>query len=62
MKRKIIEVYVEENEDEQTFTIEKVEDSEVANETIKALAVIFYKLKSKEESLKLTYDEEDLNG
>ena len=61
MKRKIIEVYVEENEDEQTFTIEKVEDSEVANETIKALAVIFYKLKSKEESLELTYDEEDLN-
>ncbi len=61
MKRKIIEVYVEENEDEQTFTIEKVEDSEVANETIKALAVIFYKLKSREESLELTYDEEDLN-
>ncbi len=57
-KRKIIEIYAEENEDITTFIIEKVEDSEVANETIKALATIFYSLKDKDDKFEIEYEEE----
>ena len=57
-KRKILEIYTEENENETTFIIEKVEDSKVANETIKALATIFYNLKDKDDKLKINYEED----
>lgn len=58
-KRKIIEIFVEENDDTTTFTLEKVEDSAVANETIRALAMIFVRFKEKEDSIELEYEGDD---
>lgn len=44
-KRKIIEIYVTEKEnDEIGISFEKVEDTEVANDILKDLLVIFTKL------------------
>lgn len=47
-KRKIIEVYITENDEENTvsFEFEKKEDTEIANSTMKALLMMFSNLKS----------------
>lgn len=46
-KRKIIEVYITENDEENTvsFNFQKTEDSEIANSTMKALLMVFSNLK-----------------
>ena len=45
-KRKIIEIYVTENKEEDTASFEfiKTEDSEIANETLRGLAMIMANL------------------
>jgi len=47
-KRKIIEVYITENDEENTvsFEFKKKEDTEIANSTMKALLMMFSNLKS----------------
>lgn len=47
IKRKIIEVYITENDEENTvsFEFEKTEDTEIANSTMKALLLMFSNLK-----------------
>jgi len=47
-KRKIIEVYITENDEENTvsFEFEKKEDTEIANSTMKASLMMFSNLKS----------------
>lgn len=57
-KRKIIEIYVTENEEEDSisFEFEKVEDTEIANETIKGLMMIFATYKDEEDELEVHYE------
>lgn len=47
-KRKIIEVYITENDEENTvsFEFKKTEETEIANSTMKALLMVFSNLKS----------------
>ncbi len=54
-KRKVIEIYVTENEQEETtsFEFEKVEDSDVANSTMKMLLYMFSKFKHEEDTLEV---------
>ncbi len=58
-RRKIIEIYVTENEDKDTtsFEFEKIEDSDVANSTMKMLAYMFSMYKREDECLTLYGDE-----
>lgn len=57
-KRKIIEIYVEENEDITSFDFIKVEDSDIANETMRALVQIFSVFKDKEDELEVVVEDE----
>ena len=54
-KRKIIEIYVTENEEEDTtsFEFERIEDSDIANSTMKMLAYMFSKYKNKDDNLEI---------
>lgn len=47
-KRKIIEVYITENDEENTvsFEFKKTEETEIAKSTMKALLMVFSNLKS----------------
>lgn len=62
-KRKIIEIYVTENEEEDTisFEFEKVEDSEVANSTMKGILNIFVALKDAEDELTVRCSKDETN-
>ncbi|MBQ9657631.1 MAG: hypothetical protein IJV31_02550 [Clostridia bacterium] len=57
-KRKIIEIYVTENEEEDTtsFEFEKIENSDVANSTMKMLVYMFSKYKHEDDTLELYGD------
>lgn len=57
-KRKIIEIYVTENEetDSVSFEFEKMEDTEVANATMKGLLMIFANYKDDEDELEVEYE------
>lgn len=54
-KRKIIEIYVTENEEEDitSFEFERIEDSDIANSTMKMLAYMFSKYKNKDDNLEI---------
>lgn len=56
-KRKIIEIYVEENTEEDTvsFEFKKVENTEIANMTMKGLIMMFGSQKSDEDELEVEY-------
>lgn len=56
-KRKIIEIYVEENTEEDTvsFEFKKVENTEIANMTMKGLIMMFESQKSDEDELEVEY-------
>ncbi len=58
-KRKIIEIYVTENKKEGTtsFEFEKVEDSEIADLTLKGLLMIFSKYKEEDDELEVELEE-----
>lgn len=57
-KRKIIEIYVTENKetDSISFEFEKMEDTEVANATMKGLLMIFSNYKNDEDELEVEYE------
>lgn len=57
-KRKIIEIYVTENKetDSISFEFEKMEDTEVANATMKGLLMIFSNYKDDEDELEVEYE------
>lgn len=57
-KRKIIEIYVTENKEEDTASFEfiKTEDSELANETLKGLVMIMANLKDDEDEIEVEFD------
>lgn len=57
-KRKIIEIYVTENieEDTTSFEFEKVEDSHVANSTMKMLLMTFAQYKDEDDELEVQYE------
>lgn len=56
-KRKIIEIYVEENTEEDTvsFEFKKVENTEIANMTMKGSIMMFESQKSDEDELEVEY-------
>ncbi len=58
-ERKIIEVYVKENKEEGTisFILKKTENSEIANSTLKGLAMIFAAQKEEEDELEVETEE-----
>lgn len=58
-ERKIIEVYVKENKEEETvsFTFKKTENSEIANSTIKGFAMIFAAQIGAEDELEVETEE-----
>lgn len=58
-ERKIIEVYAKENKEEGTvsFTFKKTENSEIANSTLKGLAVIFAAQKEEEDEIEVEIEE-----
>lgn len=60
-ERKIIEVYVTENKKEDTvsFKFEKCEESELANNTLKGLCMIFATWKDKEDELEVEFEGKD---
>lgn len=57
-KRKIIEIYVTENKEEDTvsFDFEKVEDTEIANATMKDLVMMFASQKDEDDKLEVHYE------
>lgn len=57
-KRKIIEVYVTENkkEDSISFEFEKCEDTDIANETLKGLCMMFATWKDEEYELEVEFE------
>lgn len=57
-KRKIIEIYVTENKEDDTisFDFEKVEDTEIANSTMKGLLMMFDIYKNDEDVLEVEYE------
>ena len=57
-KRKIIEIYVTENEEEDTisFEFEKIENTDTANSTMKMLLEMFSLYKNKDDSLEVYGD------
>jgi len=59
-KRKIIEIYVTENKEEDSASFEfiKCEDTEIADNTMKGLLIIFNTYKDDEDELKVEYEEE----
>ena len=58
VRRKIIEIYVTENKEEESisFEFEKVEDTEIANSTMKGLMMIFATYKDEEDELEVQYE------
>lgn len=60
-KRKIIEIYVTENEEDDTvsFNFERCEDTEIANETMKGLCMMFAKWKDEEDKLEKEREEKN---
>ena len=61
MKRKIIEIYVEEDKENEvvSYCFERCEDSEVANATMKALLMIFNNYKDVEDIIEAEYEESE---
>lgn len=57
-KRKIIEIYVTENKetDSISFEFEKMEDTEVANSTMKVLLMMVSNYKDDEDELEVEYE------
>lgn len=57
-KRKIIEIYVTENEEEDSisFEFEKIENTDTANSTMKMLLEMFSLYKNKDDSLEVYGD------
>ena len=63
-RRKIIEIYVTENEEEDSisFEFERCEDSEIANDTMKGLCMMVASWKDKEDELEIIeYKDKDIN-
>ena len=60
-KRKIIEIYVTEDEEDDTvsFNFERCENTEIANETMKGLCMMFAKWKDEEDKLEIEGEEKD---
>lgn len=60
-KRRIIEIYVTENKKEDTvsFEFEKVENSKIADSTMKMLLMMFNKYKDNEDELEVEYEEKE---
>lgn len=63
-KRKIIEIYVEENEEEDTctFSFEKCENSTVADYTLTGLATTFYTWAEESEEMEVTFEAEKIKN
>lgn len=57
-KRKIIEIYITENEEENSvsFDIEKTEDSEIADNTMKMLLYVFASYKNDKDELEVEHE------
>lgn len=57
-KRKIIEIYVTKNneEDSISFDVEKTEDSDIANYTMKMLLHTFAQYKDEDDELEVQYE------
>lgn len=60
-KKRIIEIYVTENKKEDTvsFEFEKVENSKIADSTMKMLLMMFNKYKDNEDELEVEYEEKE---
>lgn len=60
-KRKIIEIYVTENKEENTTSFEfiKTEDSELANETLKVLMFIFAHFKDNDDEIEVELENKE---
>ena len=56
-KRKIIEIYVTENEEDTiSFEFERCENSEIANDTMKGLCMMVASWKNKEDELEMEFE------
>lgn len=57
-RRKIIEIYITENEKEDSisFDVEKLEDSEIANYTMKMLMMMFSAYKKEGDNMELEFE------
>ena len=58
-RRKIIEIYVTENKEKDSisFEFEKMEDTEVANVTMKGLLMMFLSYKDDEDELEVEHEQ-----
>ena len=61
MKRKIIEIYVEENKenDEVSFDFERIEDTEIANSTMKMLLQVLSCFKNEDDEIVALFEESE---
>lgn len=56
-KRKVVEIFVTEgNNDDVSFTVEKVEESEIADLTMKMMLNVFAEFKDEEDTLEVEYE------
>lgn len=56
-KRKVVEIFVTEGDnDDVSFTVEKVEESEIADLTMKMMLNVFAEFKDEEDTLEVEYE------
>ena len=61
-ERKIVEIYVTEDKEEDTisFNFIKKEDTHIANQTMKALLMMFSTYKNSEDEIEVKYEEPEV--